>query len=205
MRFTKKSKLRVVSGTILVIGIVVLASIVFHIQTSTNLSQTTTPRVMRIQASLAHNFTSLGELKGASTLIVVGTMITQKTEIGNHGTPWTLSTLSIERTLMGKSAVGQTVVVKQMGGRTSDGTQWIMDGFPLLKIGTRYVLFLTPSLTLNVFYTVGAPQGVFLTNTNGEVDSLAGPNIPTGVAVQHVALATFIQNVQSASVVPLKQ
>jgi len=105
---------------------------------------------------------------------------------------------------MGKSTTGQTVVVKQIGGRTSDGTQWVMDGFPLLKIGTRYVLFLTPSLTPNVFYTVGAPQGVFVTNANGEVDSLTEPNIQTGVSVQHVALATFIQNVQATSAVPLK-
>ena len=153
---------------------------------------------MSIDATFAHNYTSLGEMKGASTLIVLGTVTGQTMVIGSHGVPSTLSTLVIERTLKHTSATVQTVVIKQLGGVTPDGSRWIVENFPSLTIGTRYVLFLTPSLNPGVFYPVGAPEGIYPVSTGGAVNSFTTEAAHMGIAIQNVALDLFLQHVQAA-------
>lgn len=125
-------------------------------------------------------------------MIVLGTVNSQTTSIGNHGIPYTTSVLSVERTLVGK--LTKAVSVRQTGGVMSDGTQMEVEGFPLLHIGSRYILFLTPSPVPPQMYPVGAFQGVFVVDTNKNVSSLSEQGLP----IKDVPLDTFVQEVLSA-------
>ncbi|HCI79270.1 MAG TPA: hypothetical protein DHW02_06245, partial [Ktedonobacter sp.] len=120
-----------------------------------------------------------------------GTVNTQAVSTADHGTVYTISTIRVEHAFMSKSVAPQTVLVRQQGGVAPDGTQWIVDDFPLLKIGSRYILYLTPSPYGAEFYPVGAPQGVFVVNANTSVSSFT----PVGVQVKDVPLNTFAQEI----------
>lgn len=210
MRQVRKPGLLASSSIAIVLGGVIVLSILFMIFVTMASAQQPTgssksePKVVKIDGVFDRSYTSLGELKGASTSVLIGTVTAQKVSLDSHGVPSTLSTLAIEQTLKGASAVGQTVEIKQFGGVTQDGTQWVMENFPLLKTGTRYFVFLTPSPLPGVFYPVGAPQGVYVVNASREVNSLTPEVAQMGVAVQNVPLDQFTQQVQAAPDVPIK-
>ncbi|HZU70892.1 MAG TPA: hypothetical protein VFA09_26690 [Ktedonobacteraceae bacterium] len=155
-------------------------------------TSSSTSHIVMVDASLAHIYRSLKELKGDSTLIVLGTVNSQSTSIGNHGIPYTTSVLNIERTLLGK--LTKKVLVRQIGGIMSDGASMEVEGFPLLHIGSRYFLFLTPSPITAQMYPVGAYQGVFVVDTNNQVSSINGQGLP----IKDVPLNTFVQEVLSS-------
>ena len=195
MRGTKKRSFMLVITMNIIFGVVAIAGVVAcqaTPETTNKVSSSNTSRVVKINASLAHTYTSLKELKRDSILIVQGTVSRQTTSIGNHGIPWTTSTLSVERTLVGK--LPQAVLVRQTGGVTSDGTRWEVEDFPLLQIGSHYILFLTASPIPTELYPVGAPQGVFVVDKNNNVSSLNEEGLP----VESIPLNTFVQEVLSA-------
>ena len=75
--------------------------------------------------------------------------------------------------------------------------QWIVEDFPVLSSGNRYILFLTASPIAGEFYPVGAPQGVFTVSAGNQVNSyVTGPL--EGIPVHDVPLDQVIQAVQSA-------
>lgn len=194
MQGIKKQSFIVVISLAITLGIVVavsfLATRTTFVTTRKGSSQNTSHIVIG-DASIAHTYMSLNELKSASTLIVMGTVVGQKSSVGNHGIVYTVSTLRVERILLGKPTTSSTVQVRQQGGIAPDGTRWIVEDFPLLNIGSRYILYLTPSPYAVEFYPVGAPQGVFVVNTNSSVSSLTA----VGLSVKDVPLSTFIQEV----------
>jgi hypothetical protein len=146
--------------------------------------------------SIAKTFKSWGELKGASTLIAFATAGTQQGEIGVQGFPWTTTSVHVEQVLRGSAQVGQTVLVRQVGG-TAGGRTDVADEFPLLSPGTRYLLFLTPSPLSGQWYPVGAFQGVFTVSADGMVNSLVG-GTAGGMTVKDMALSEVVQAVQAA-------
>ncbi len=75
-----------------------------------------------------------------------------------------------------------------------DGKQMEVEGFPLLHISSRYILFLTPSPIATQMYPVGAYQGVFSVDTNNQVNSINEQGLP----IKDVPLNTFVQEVLSA-------
>ncbi len=193
----KKRSFIVIMSILILVGVVVIAGIVALRPTPvvrSNVPANTPSHVVKIDITLAHTYTSLKELKKDSTLIVLGNVQTQQTFIGAHGVPYTISTFNVERTVMSKSTPSQTVHVRQAGGVTPDGTKWYSEEFPLLQIGSRYILFLTPSPDPAVLYPVGAPQGVFTVSASNAVNSFS----EVGVLVNNVAFDTFVKDIQSA-------
>jgi hypothetical protein len=198
------SSIAIVPGGVIMLSILFLVFVSIASAQQPARSSRSDPKVVKIDAVFDRSYTSLGELKGASTLIVLGTVTEQKVSLDSHGVPSTLSTLIIEHTLKGASSVGQAVEIKQPGGVIQDGTQWAMENFPLLKIGTRYFMFLTSSPLPGVFYPVGAPQGVYVVNANRAVNSLTTEVAQMGVAVQNVPLDQFTRQVKAAPDLPIK-
>lgn len=92
-----------------------------HASQHTNAANPVTPHVFKVDGDLSHIYRSLAELKKDSTLVIRGMVLSQQTVEVNQGV-WTISTVSIERIVLGKLVVGNTIGVKQLGGTTSDGT-----------------------------------------------------------------------------------
>lgn len=160
----------------------------------------TARREMSIGFSFANSFTSWGELKGASTLIVLGTAGTHHASGGSATeAPWTTTPVHVERLLKGDSGGTKTVLIRQLGGVGPDGSLWSSTDFPLLTPGQRYLLFLTPSLLQDQYYPVGAPQGVFSVTLDGRVNSYSAVVARVGVSVQDAAVEPLIQEVRMAA------
>lgn len=166
-----------------------------------------TPNVKRgpaidIQTSLlAHWYRSWGELKGASTLVVLG-----DAGIGQLAHPvfagdqraseaWTTTPIAIEQTPLGTAP--HTLSVLQ-SGRPSSGSSIVKSDFPILHSPGRYLLFLTPSPIAGQWYPVGAPQGVFPITPDGEVNAYTD----AGIAVRSVPLAQIVAAERSAVAIP---
>lgn len=195
---TKRGNMMVVLlGGVIVIGSFLFAVAAFASSENNAGGAPDRPAVTKIEGDFAHTYTSLGELKGASSLIVLATVQSQSVVYNKRGVPSTISTVSIER--VQKGAAGHTIGVKQMGGLGRDGTQWEMENFPLLAKGTRYLLFLTPSPTPDVYYPVGAPQGVYIASANGAVIPL---NAQLGIPVGNISVDQLINDVQAAIEIP---
>lgn len=156
-----------------------------------------TPRVVKIEASLAHEYRSIAALKRDSALVIRVVVLSQKTIITNQHQVWTISTVSVERVLVGNTAVKTLLGIKQLGG-TANGIQYALDEFPLLNIGAHYWLFLTPGEDSGVFYPVGAYQGVFTIDTHNTVSALTSMSGGAGVQIYHLAEEQFIQDTQAA-------
>ena len=189
---------RVIVSIVVVLGIVIGFSIAACGTRSTASSkespQKSQSRIMLGEASLAHVYHSLSEMKKSSTIIVLGTVSAQSVVVGLHGVPDTLSTIQVERVLMNALANPKTILVRQTGGVAPNGTQWVLQDFPLLQISSRYILFLTTGQNPGEFYPVGAPQGVFVVGSNNQVNSLTRE----GLSVTNAPFNTFLQEVESA-------
>jgi len=71
--------------------------------------------VHHIHISLAHAYASLGELKGASQLVVRGVVTTQRNEVDSNGVPSTVSTVQVGQPLWSRGSSAPTVLVRQLG------------------------------------------------------------------------------------------
>lgn len=145
--------------------------------------------------SLAEEFTSWGQLKGASTLIVLATAGTQETQANAHRFPWTTTTFHIDRTLLNREGAEiRTVLVRQLG--PAGANRILTGGFPVFQPGAQYLLFLTPTTIIpDVYYPVGSFQGVFRVTEEGSVHSISAE---TGVVVHDAALDAIIEAVAAA-------
>lgn len=158
--------------------------------------------VVRVQMDVAKVFSSWGALKGASTRIVVGTAGTQRYSLVHIGSgpgsdPWTSTEVHVEMTLQGSAQ--ETVLVRQLGGPTSDGAVETVDQFPVLQPGQRYLLFLTPSEPFpGEFYPVGAFQGVFPISQNGRVNPFSPAATSIGVPVRDMPLTDVVNAIHGA-------
>jgi len=157
----------------------------------------TSPHMVHVDGSLADGFASWGKLKGASTLIVVGTAGAQQTTVNSYGEPWTATTVQVDRALKGAGTGPQTVLIRQIGGAASNGV-WNMEGFPLLTPGSRYLLFLTPSPVSGQFYPVGGPQGAFPVSATGAASSYSEDAATVGMSLHGRAIDQVIQDIQDA-------
>ncbi len=156
-------------------------------------------RIMKMDFSLAKSFPSWSALKGAASLIVLGTAGAQHITGGSPtSAPWTTTTIHVERVVQGAGASTQTVLVRQLGGVGPDGTLWNSDDFPLLTKDGHYLLFLTPSPSPAEFYPVGAPQGIFTVSAAGRVSAYNAVAAQVGVAVQDAPLEQIMQAVVAA-------
>ena len=153
---------------------------------------------MGMHLSIAKPFPSWGALKGAATFIVLGTAGAQQSTVDQHGQPWTTTTVQVERSLAAKGTADATVRVRQLGGVTPNGTLAQSEDFPLLTVGGRYLLFLTPSPLSGEYYPVGAPQGVFAVTADGHVNSFSAVAAQIGVPVSGATLDQIIQLIQAA-------
>jgi len=158
--------------------------------------------IVMAQGSFAKIFTSWGELKGAATSIVIGTAGAQQTVVDSHGRPWTTTAVQVSQTLQGDTTTAQPLLVRQLGGVAGDGRDWQLDGFPLLTSGSRYLLFLTPTLvTPGQFYPVGGPMGTFKVDTDGHVNAYSPEVAQIGVSVPSAPLDQVIQALTAAPTV----
>lgn len=204
-RSTGRDTTGVVVLAMCVIGLVVVAGVIALVRPLAVSQANGAPTIHHGDGSLAFEYNSFGELKGGSTLIVSGSVRTQRNILGNQGVPSTLSQVEVQQVLWSKDRVPQTLEVRQMGGVGADGTQWVEDEFPLLASGHQYILFLTPALSAGEFYPVGAYQGVFVMNPDGTVDSVTRGPQRVGVQVHGMPLAQFVSSVQAAPLIPVKR
>jgi hypothetical protein len=158
-------------------------------------------RIMHIDGHLAHINKNIGELKAASSAIVVATVTSQSSEMLD-GDMYTLSTVHIERVLWskGQGQLGDTAVVWQVGGKSGDGSViYEMEDYPVFTPGAHYVLFLTtPTPKPGGYWTTGAFQGAFSLDGNGMVSSYSPASAHVGVNVRDVKLDDFATQVQTA-------
>jgi hypothetical protein len=141
-------------------------------------------------------FTSWGQLKGASSLVVLATAGTRELQVDAHRFPWTTTTFQIDRTLIDREGTEvRTVLVRQLGP-VDAATTMITECFPLFRPGAQYLLFLTPTgIIPDVSYPVGSFQGVFAVTVDGYVTSISAE---VGVVVHSVPLDTIMAAVAAA-------
>jgi hypothetical protein len=144
--------------------------------------------------------TSWGQLKGLSSLVVIGV-----TEVPQPANPqfqehplfkedWTQTPVHIQQVLVSTGgAVPPTVSVLQ-AGKPSTPDAPVTSDFPILSEGARYILFLTPSPIPGQWYPVGAPQGVFTITADGHVNTYTGQ----GLQIHNATLDQVIAAIQAA-------
>lgn len=147
----------------------------------------------RVDLSLTRLYTSWGQLKDDASLVVVGTAISQHADGTRAGLPWTLTTVRVDQALRNVSGeVAQTVDVHQLGTTAASGPV-VVDDFPLLTVGNRYLLFLTRNvLEPSNYNLVGAYQGLFKVSGDGSVSSASQDAASTGMVVRGEKLADVI-------------
>lgn len=150
-----------------------------------------------MDAELDHNYRSIGELKAASSEVVIGTVGSQTVQTVGHDV-YTISVVHVDKVLWSKGASSNSIVIRQFGGTNSAGVTYEMDGFPVLSQGARYVFFVTPAQKPGEYYPVGMFQGVFGVDVNGAVSSYSPESTTIGVNLHNIALDNFGQMVQSA-------
>jgi len=131
--------------------------------------------------SWAESYTKWGEHKGASAFVLVGNVDRQRTVA--EGTvfphqnsrtsfiPWTITTFVVERLLLDGLGTNPGKLEALQEGPIPPN-MWSSTVFPLPEIGERYLVFFTPSLTPNLFYSVGAFQGTFHIDQRDHVGAL---------------------------------
>lgn len=152
---------------------------------------------MRMDAKLDHNYRSLGELKAASSVVVLGSVGFQSVQTVGHDV-YTISVVHVDRLIWSKGTPSNSVAIRQFGGTNSAGVTYEMDGFPVLLQSARYVFFLTPAQEPGEYYPVGMFQGIFSVDGNGVVSSYSSDSPSIGVNLHNIALDSFDQMVKSA-------
>lgn len=113
-----------------------------------------------------------------SDLVILGTVVEQRTRVADDGLPYTDSTVRIEQVLRNPSAAkpsaGDLVVVRQLGGPVGeDGAQLVVPGDAQLVPGELAVYFLSERTADDgVVYLTALGQSklaVVAVNANGEL------------------------------------
>ncbi len=209
---------RIISGAIIILGATMLIG---HARPTTSTANSHKAaaqntrfagRIVLVHGSLARTFKTWGSLKGAATLIVVGTAGSQNIELDpsleqlpdgtSYHLPWTATTIQVERVLKGSQTGLQTVLVRQRGSLTTENPRVISEDFPLLTTGQRYLLFLVLSEVPGEFYPTGSFQGVFSVNAEGGVNPFTADGGTLGVPVHNAPLAQTLLEIQMTPDVP---
>ena len=162
------------------------------------------PKIEIDHVSLGHVYSNWSEIKGASTLVVIGTAgIPQPAHphfVGHHMASeiWTQTPITVERTLLGSASQSLSIL---QSGQPSTAALVVESDFPILTQGTRYLLFLTPSPIPGQWYPVGAPQGVFPISGDAKVNMYTD----VGVPVHDLPLNQVIGTIQAAPAAPPQQ
>lgn len=153
-----------------------------------------------LHASRATLYDSYADLAADSTLVVLGTVLSQDVLHGDVDV--TVSTVDIDKVLPAASlgahvrrqasnpatATPTSVAVRQMGSSAYSELP-----APLLTEGTQYLLFLTPSQmpgeAASQYYITGADAGVLLPEHNGftRMNLESGDSLPTTVSASGLA------------------
>lgn len=139
--------------------------------------------------SFAKNYISLDELKDRSVMVLVGQAISHTTTLSQPGNlPWTTTEIDVERMLLNRTGFNpERVLVRQVGPNTE--TMHISAAHPLPELGKRYLLFLTPAVVVDdVYYTVGAYQGVYEITAEETVHPISGLNRAWPVPIRSAPL-----------------
>jgi len=108
------------------------------------------PVTHHVDISLVKDYRSIGALAHDSTLVVEGSVTRKVSQTTLGGVPFNNWIVSITRVLKG-TASAPTVDVRLVAA----------DNTPILKVGSSYVLFLTPTPDRKALYIVGAGAGVY--------------------------------------------
>lgn len=186
---------------IALVGVALWAMIASRARPTSGLSHPSNPhaQVVYIDGSLAHTYKSIGELKAASSAVVVATVMSQSSEMIDNDM-YTLSTVHIDQVLWTKDRLDETAVIWQLGGKTADGSiNYEMRDFPLFTEGARYVLFLTvPTPKPGGYWTTGAFQGAFSVDGNGIVQSYSRASSQVGLNISAAPLNDFTKQVMAS-------
>lgn len=150
-------------------------------------------------------YDSLASLKADAPLIVIGIVADQQIVYGRTGrVPSTISRIEVQRTLKGEEPRQHVVHVSQFGDPAVNTPTDYMRDFPVLRLGTAYLLFLNPTPQRNIpdvdgdIYAPVGPQGVYPIDEQGAVHSLSDGAAAMGVPVHNVPLTDFVRQVQAA-------
>lgn len=103
-------------------------------------------------------YASVEELASDSVLVVVGSVISERTVADIDDTPFTIATVEIAEVIKGQD-LGKTVEVRQLGG------EGLEPPVALLEVGGQYLLYLTASglsAPLDTqYYVTGANAGIY--------------------------------------------
>jgi hypothetical protein len=155
-------------------------------------------RQSSIYLRLSREYRSWGELKGASHLVIIGTVGAQSSFKDNHGFPWTNSMIHVQRVIVDRQQSSpKEVTMSQYGVIGDEGVT--VKGFPVLQTGSTYLLFLTPTtLADGFYYPIGQFQGAFTVGTDGLVNSMAMESGAVGLPVNNRPLDEVIADVTAA-------
>lgn len=153
-------------------------------------------RVVRMDASWAHAYASVGELKHDSDAVVVGSVESAGAAYKREaGVPFTDSTVSVQTVVWdpGSSVTSGRVVVHQTGG-FMNGQVFEVEDDPLLRPNEVVVLFLH-EYSPGHFNVVGGPQGRFDV-VGASVRAISSTHIPT--LTEDVPLDQFIASIDKS-------
>lgn len=152
------------------------------------------------------SYSSLREIARDAEVVLVGKVMSQRTEVDRRGrVPWTLSRVEVLRPLKGGALGVSSLDVEQVGGPGPNQQTSLSDAFPILAVGTTYLLFLSAVRSEKrwggavVYVPVGAPQGVYPVNANGAVSSLTEGAALMGIALRDVPLDDVVTEVLAAA------
>ena len=104
--------------------------------------------------------------------------------------PYTDFDITVTRWLKGSGA--SSIVIHQIGGTGADGSQWLVDGDPLLSVGSENVFFLH-LYAPGKYFIVAGPTGRFPV-INGEVTAMSQGTARDGVPE---SVPAFVQRVKA--------
>jgi hypothetical protein len=158
--------------------------------------------IFRMDADHA-TYADLGAIGSASDVIVIGKVLSQKTEPGvSPGTdalgdplpaiPHTNSSVHVDTVLKGGGSSGETIVVSLSGGTTPKGT-FVLDGAPEIHVGDVDLFFLAAGSN-GIYYPLAGGAAVAPQQSNGsfllDPDATGGTSLGFTESALRAALAT---------------
>ncbi|MBX6351138.1 MAG: hypothetical protein IRZ11_06475 [Clostridia bacterium] len=123
-----------------------------------------------LAASWPKSYESVAEMATDASAVVVGTVTAIDAQtVADGGIPFTDFAFSVTQVLVGPP-LPRTITLHQTGGVRNGGAVELPDD-PLMRVGTRYVLFLY-EFAPGRFYVLGGPQGRFVLDDEDRVWSL---------------------------------
>jgi hypothetical protein len=120
-------------------------------------------QVSQIEASWAGGYGSLGALKNASDLAIIGTVTGVSAQTVRNGLPFTDFTVRVVRTLhdpQSRLASSSTITLHQTGGQVAPNRRVEIHDDPLFRAGETAAMFLR-EFTPGHYYVLGGPAGRF--------------------------------------------